>query len=123
MANKKVTKKEYFGMVRAIVEGADIGNKEEILKFVDHEVELLEKKASKSGQTATQKANEGIKAKIMEILKVATEPMTITEIQAQDEGLAKLSNQKVSALLTQLKDTKDIERVMDKKKAKFKIAE
>ena len=50
---KRVTKKEYFGMVREIVEASGVDNKEDILAFVDREVELLSKR--KNGETKAQK--------------------------------------------------------------------
>ena len=53
-----MTKKEMFAMVIAVVNGSEVENKEEMLGFLNHEVELLEKKNSKSGQTKTQKENE-----------------------------------------------------------------
>ena len=41
MENKRVTKKEYFEILRGIVEGND-----ELVAFIDHEVELLSKKSN-----------------------------------------------------------------------------
>ena len=43
MENKKLTKKEYFGVIRNLV----IDN-EELVAFIDHEIELLNKKSSKT---------------------------------------------------------------------------
>ena len=44
MANTKMTKKEYFALIRTIVEATDREDKAEMLNFIDHEVELLSKK-------------------------------------------------------------------------------
>ena len=46
--NKKLTKKDYFGMIREMVEGATVENKEELLAFVDKQVEMLDAKADKA---------------------------------------------------------------------------
>ena len=46
--------------------------------------------------------------------------MTVTEVQKSCPELADLSNQRISALLRQLKDDKQVERVEDKRKAYFK---
>ena len=73
--------------------------------------------------TATQKANEEIKAVILEELERIGKAVTITELQAQSEKLANYSNQKMSALLNQLFDTKQVAKVTDKKKSYFTIAE
>ena len=50
--------------------------------------------------TKAQLANEGLKAKVAEVL--TAEPATVTEIMARDAELATLSNQKVSALVNAL---------------------
>ena len=62
---KKMTKKEMFAKLREMV-----ADNPEMVKFIDHEVELLERKnASKSGKlTPAQVANEGYKEKILEFL-------------------------------------------------------
>ena len=47
---KKMTKKGYFEILRELVL-----DRPELVDFIDHEIELLTRKASKSGQTKTQK--------------------------------------------------------------------
>ena len=121
MENKKMTKKETINLLIDVL----MGNKEveDIQIFVDfltHERELLEKKSSNSGQTKTQKENETIKEKIVETLRDLGKYATITEIQNANVELSTYSNQKISALLKQLVDNKEIEKVIDKKKAYFK---
>ena len=66
---KKMTKKEMFAMVMEVVANSGVENKAEMEKFIAHEIELLEKKSSKSGQSKTQKENEILKAEILEELK------------------------------------------------------
>lgn len=119
MANKK-TKRELFGEVREIVERE---GRTDLIEFVDHELELLNKKANRTGTTKTQKENEGIKEKIIEALVRIATPVSITELQEQDEEMAQYSNQKISALLTQLIKEEKVVRSKDKKKSLFTIAE
>ena len=119
IANKK-TKKELFGEVREIVERE---GRTDLVEFVDHELELLNKKANRTGATKTQKENEGIKEKIIEALVRIATPVSITELQEQDEEMAQYSNQKISALLTQLIKEEKVVRSKDKKKSLFSIAE
>ena len=115
---KKMTKKDHFNMLKAIPE---VAQNEALMNFIEHEIELLEKKnSSEKKPTATQKANEGFKAKIVEVLKANDNPMTITEIQKADNELGEMPNQRVSALVRQLKDEGLVERIEDKKKAYFK---
>ena len=47
----KMTKKDWFAMVIAVVENAEVENRAEMLEFLNHEVDLLAKKSSKSGET------------------------------------------------------------------------
>lgn len=65
MANK-ITKKEMFTMIKAQVK-----DNAEMVAFIDHEIELLDKKASNKKATKTQEANIGIKATILAVLKGA----------------------------------------------------
>ena len=117
MANKK-TRKEFFGELRKLAEKA--GNLEAVA-FCDHEVDLINKKRANSTQTATQKANEEIKDRIVEILTELGKAVTISELQAESEEMAQYSNQKLSALLKQLVDTKVVTKSIDKKKSYFSM--
>lgn len=113
---KKLTKKDYFAKLREIV----IDNPE-LVSFIDHELELLANKASKSSQTKTQKENETIKEVIVATLTELGKYATITEIQNANTELSELSNQKMSALLKQLVDNGTIKKQIDKKKAYFGV--
>ena len=110
---EKITKRDYFKMIREVVE-----NRPELVEFIDHELELLDKKASKSSQTKVQKENEGIKVAIVEALAKAGNPVTVTELQ-KDEKMAEFSNQKLSALLKQLVATGEVVKVIEKGKSYF----
>jgi hypothetical protein len=117
---KKMTKKDYFAQLVGIVEGAEVDNKTELLDFITHEVELLNKKNSRSGKpTARQVENEKIKTSIMTILECG-KPLTVTQIMTALND-SSLSNQRVSALLTQLKDNKEVVRTVEKKVAFYSI--
>ena len=71
--------------------------------------------------TATQVANEGIKTAIVEGME-ANRNYTVTELQKEIPACAELSNQRVSALLRQLKEEGKIVRIEDKRKAYFSKA-
>jgi hypothetical protein len=119
MANVRKTQKDLFGEIRAIVE--QYGTTEQV-EFIDKKVEQLEKKSATKTMTATQKANEDIKAEIVNVLKNFDTKVTINEIQENSEILKPLSNQKMSALLKQLVETNVVVKTIDKKKAYFEIA-
>ena len=118
MTNKKVTKREKFEMLKAL---SEVQANPMLTEFIEHELELLAKKnASEKKPTAQQMANEGLKEVILDVLTENGGLMTITDIQKSTEELAELSNQKVSALVRQLKDDGKVEKVEDKRKAYFK---
>lgn len=111
---KTKTKREFYGELLEIVKG-----NEELTNFINHELELLDKKSASHTQTKTQKENESIKETIVETLKGFDKKVTIQELQESNPELAELSNQKISALLTQLVNAKVINKDYDKKKAYF----
>ena len=83
-----------------------------------------EKKSTATGEkkpTATQVANEGIKTAIVEGME-ANRNYTVTELQKEIPACAELSNQRVSALLRQLKEEGKVVRIEDKRKAYFSKA-
>ena len=94
-----------------------------MVAFIDHELELLDKKSSSKAPTKTQQENENIMVTIKNELAQIGRPVTITELQSESEELATYSNQKLSALLKKLVDTNQVVKVVDKKKSYFSIAE
>lgn len=121
MAEKRVTKKENFEAIKAILVD---GGYDELAEVMNHEIELVSKK--RNTQTKAQKANVELVEKVYEILAGATEPMTAGEVFniARDNGIDEItSNQKASALLKMLVDAQRVEKLVDGKKSTFKIAE
>ena len=119
MTNKKITKRDRFNALLSI---PAVQADPDMVAFINHELELLAKKNSADKKpTAQQTANEAIKSAIVE----AMEPnhlYTVTEIQKSVAECAELSNQRVSALLRQLKDDGVVVRTEDKRKAFFSLA-
>lgn len=116
MANK-ITKKEMFTMIKAQVK-----DNAEMVAFIDHEIELLDKKAFNKKATKTQEANIGIKSTILAVLE-GGKPMTVTEMQGASAELGELSNQKVSALVRQLVEAGEVVKTIDKKVSRFSLAD
>ena len=76
--------------------------------------------------TKTQVANEDIKALILEELAKVGKPVSITELISESAEIAEKcgnSNQKVSALMTQLKNAGSVVRTTEGKKALFSVAD
>ena len=101
---KKMTKKDYYGILKTIVEGIEVENKEDLLTFIDRELELIENKSVKAKERAAEKRAEGdeLRAAVKSIL--TTENQTIDEIFGQIEG-EDLTRAKIVARLTQLVKT------------------
>lgn len=123
MANTKLTKKEKFAMVIALVESVECGSKEEMLEFLNHEVELLEKKNSKTGQTKVQKENEVLLDQLEMAMEEFDKPVTVSEFMKEStHEIATLSNQKLSALFKKLcEDRKTVVKTVEKKKSYFAL--
>lgn len=120
---KKMTKKEMFAMIMEVVANSTVENKAEMENFITHEIKLLEKKSSKSGQSKTQKENEILKEEILSELGKLKEGVTISEFQAVTRfAPPEFSNQKISALLNQLEKTGKVKKEVVKKKSYFSIA-
>lgn len=120
MVTTKMTKRDYFNAILAVlatVEDTDVSG---LTAFVNHEIELLENKRSTAKPTKTQTENLAVKETIVSVLKEIGKPVTITEMQKFSADLAEFSCQKLSALLKQLvENDKTVTKVTEKKKTYF----
>ena len=109
---KKMTKAQMFAQIKA-----NYPLTADEVKFIDHELELLNKKNSAEKKpTAQQTANEGIKTAIVEGME-PNRLYTVTEIIKSVPACADMTNQRVSALLRQLVEGGKVKRTEDKRKA------
>lgn len=117
----KLTKADKFAMLRKIPE---VAQNPVLVEFIDHEVELLAKKNSADKKpTAQQTANKGIQDAILAFMgKNPNQLFSITELIKNVPECAELTNQRVSALVRQLVPDQ-IERVEEKRKALFRLAQ
>ena len=115
MENKKMTKKEMFNEIRKVV----VDNAE-MVAFIDHELELLDRKKSSTSLSQTQKDNLELVETIYNELVRIGKAITITDLQNESEILKDYSNQKLSALLKKLVDSNRVAKTIDKKKSYFK---
>lgn len=121
MANVKMTKKEMFTEILALVK-----DNKEMTEFIEHEIELLDKKkanGSKKAQ-ANKDANLKLANELFVALKELDKPVTISEFQKEStSGVAILSNQKISSLLRTLIADGLVVRTEEKKKAYFSVVD
>jgi CRP-like cAMP-binding protein len=108
------TKREYFNAIKEIV-----ADNEELTKFVEHELELLDKKTNSNSKKKTEKALAD-RVIMDEIVTVLNGRMTITEITKALDN--KYSANKVSAMVKKLKDSGEVIRTEEKKVAYFEVA-
>lgn len=130
----KITKKMRFEELRGLMENV---GREDLIAFIDHEIELIDKKAMSRKASTGKRAieNKAILELIINAMASIGKPTTITELLKVDtltnyvteDGKA-LSNQKISAILKPMLKTEEnpngiIIRTMDKKTTLFAIAE
>lgn len=114
---KKLTKRDYFKILKgAYPETAS--NYDEVMAFIDHELELLDRKNSSDKKPTVNPENEKIKVALIEGME-DNRIYTITELIKEIPACAELTNQKVSAIVrTMLGET--IERLEEKGRAYFR---
>lgn len=125
MANKK-TVVEMFEITKAMLNGETVEGTTlaEVQEFLNKRIEITQKKnASGKGENAkptkVQIENEGIKSVILSAL--TTTPTTIGDLMKSNIELANYSNQKISALLTQLLTDNKVVRTAVKGKAYYAL--
>ena len=125
MAEKKITKRERFEELKTYI----VGNKE-LEDFIDHEIELLARKGSKSATlTPAQKDNMVIAEIVKDILATTDKGMTIGALLKTDPISAYLcangegvSSQKLTSVITTMVKNGDAVRTVEKKVAYFTLA-
>lgn len=113
MANK-ITKAQMFEMIKALDE---VKANPDMVAFIDHEMELLSKKATNKKATKTQEINATIKDEILATLTDV--PLRVTEIINVNPNFADMTPQKMSALVNQLVDSGEVTKVVDKRVSRF----
>ena len=128
MANK-LKDVDKFGAIKAMLNGEPVENFSvaDAVAFLDERIAITEKKNANGGgerkPTKEQIANEGVKDTIKAVLGEIGVPATITDLQKASAELGAFSNQKISALLTQLVKGGAVVRTEVKGKAHFALAE
>ena len=97
---KKMTKKEMFGLLLGLLETAEVAERDELKNFVAHEIEMIENKAEKAKTYKRKKTADVLKEQVYTKLD-ALEFRTIHDI-VSDFNDADITAAKVSARLTSL---------------------
>ena len=122
----KMNMVDKFTAIKAMLNGEKVENFsiEDAVKFLDSRIEQTEKKNASGGgerkPTKTQLENEVLKEQIVQYLSTCTKPVDVGTV---GKAIGIESNQKVSALLTQLRKVGTIERTEIKGKPYFALAQ
>ena len=113
MTNKMTYVKALEIAMNSVSDNKEVYEKLEALKE-----SISKKNSAERKPTATQKANESYKEAILSFMEVGKK-YTISELMKEVVELADLSNQRVSALVRQLKEDGLVLREEEKRKAYF----
>jgi hypothetical protein len=123
MMKEKMTKKDWFAMVREVVSNAEMTEVEKkgALAFIDREVELLNKKSSNSRDTKKQQENKALAEVVVAELAKLGKPMAISEMIKASEVLGAYSTQKLTPILKALKDEQRVVMTTEKKRNYYSV--
>lgn len=124
MAEKRITKKEYFEMLVKVVEGAEIPaeKKDELKAFIGREVELLNKKSGTGKETKTQKENKALAEVVLAELGKIAKPVAIAELIKASEVLSNYTTQKLTPIMKTLDKEHKVVVTVEKKRNYYTVA-
>lgn len=98
---KRMTKKDYFEEIKGLVEETEVENKNELIYFLESQIESIDNKATKAKERAAAKKAEG------DELRETVKSVLTNEFQTAEEittaiGDEEVTKAKVIARLTQL---------------------
>jgi len=114
---EKMTNAKALAYVKANFELPD-----DVAEKIDSMIASLQKKSANRKPTKVQKENEVLKEIILGV--VTEEGSTVSEIQTRDERIspaADISNQRVTALLTQLVKENKVAKTVEGKKSLYRL--
>ena len=125
MATQKITKKDNFKALLSIVETM---GRNDLVDFINHEIELLDKKKSNGNAKANKQVADNTELVYNALVGVG-KAVTITELIAQTD-LSALANeehivttQRVSAYMKKLVDSGRVISTKDKKRTLFSVVD
>ena len=124
MMKEKMTKKDWFAVVREVVSNAEMTEVEKngALAFIDREVEWLNKKSSSNSRdTKKQQENKALAEVVVAELAKLGKPMAISEMIKASEVLGAYSTQKLTPILKALKDEQRVVMTTEKKRNYYSV--
>lgn len=124
MMKEKMTKKDWFAVLRVMVANAEMAEAERdgALAFIDREVELLNKKSSNSRDTKKQQENKALAEVVLAELGKIGKPMAIAELIKASEVLGAYTTQKLTPIMKTLVTEQKVVVTVDKKRNYYTVA-
>ena len=124
MMKEKMTKKDWFAVLRVMVANAEMAEAEKngALAFIDREVELLNKKSNNSRDTKKQAENKALAEVVLAELGKIGKPMAIAELIKASEVLGAYTTQKLTPIMKTLVTEQKVVVTVDKKRNYYTVA-
>lgn len=90
MEEKRLTKKDYYALIKEVLEASDVEAKSELLAFVEKQVEMIENKAEKAKARAAEKKIAG------DELREAVKSVLTSEFQTADAITSQVDGEEVT---------------------------
>ena len=121
---KKMTKKDFYN---EIITMATANERQDIVEFCEHEIELLNKKRTNGNKKANEKMEQGVElvynALVGQGRVTATQLIANGDLKALENDDGVVTTQKVSAYLNKLVESGRVGKVIEKKKTYFFVKE
>lgn len=123
MMKEKMTKKDWFAVLRVMVANAEMAEAERdgALAFIDREVELLNKKSNNSRDTKKQAENKALAEVVLAELGKIGKPMAIAELIKASEVLGAYTTQKLTPIMKTLVTEQKVVVTVDKKRNYYTV--
>jgi hypothetical protein len=109
MSEVKVTKKDLYAQLKAIVEASEVENADELVAFIDHEVNMIESKAAKAAERSKVRKAEGDELRETVFSLMTNDLQTVAGITARID-VPEITRAKVVARLNQLVNAERIQK-------------
>ena len=90
MEEKRLTKKDYYALIKEVLEASDVEAKSELLTFIEKQVEMIENKAEKAKARAAEKKIAG------DELREAVKSVLTNEFQTADAITSQVDGEEVT---------------------------
>lgn len=123
MMKEKMTKKDWFAVLRVMVANAEMAEAEKdgALAFIDREIELLNKKSNNSRDTKKQTENKALAEVVLAELGKIGKPMAIAELIKASEVLGAYTTQKLTPIMKTLVTEQKVVVTVDKKRNYYTV--